>query len=43
LKGNDIQQLRGIEGFDNSLSFDYNGKAKTKIVFLAKKMMRLLG
>lgn len=37
LQGNDINKLRGISGFDNSLVFDCNGNTKTKIVFLAKK------
>lgn len=37
LQGNDINKLRGISGFDNSLTFDSNGNTATKIVFLAKK------
>lgn len=43
LKGKDIEKLRGIKGFDNSLDFDCNGKALTKIVFLAKKDDEIIG
>ena len=43
LKGKDIQELRDIKGFDNSLSFDCNGKSSTKIVFLAKKDDEIIG
>ena len=43
LKGKDIEELRGIKGFDNSLAFDCNGKVLTKIVFLAKKDNEIIG
>ena len=37
LIGDEIQKLRGIQGFDNSLSFDENGNTTTCIVLYAKK------
>ena len=37
LQGSEIQKLRYIEGFDNSLVFDSSGHTSTSIVFLAKK------
>lgn len=43
LQGDDINKLRGISGFDNSLVFDCNGKTKTKIVFLAKRGNEIVG
>lgn len=43
LQGNDINKLKGISGFDNSLSFDCNGNASTSIVFLAKKGDEIVG
>lgn len=43
LQGKDIEKLRGINGFDNSLAFDCNGKTSTKIVFLAKKDDEIVG
>lgn len=43
LQGNDINKLRGIIGFDNSLFFDCNGNTSTTIVFLAKKGNEIIG
>jgi hypothetical protein len=43
LQGNDIEKLKGINGFDNSLVFDCNGKTSTKIVFLARKDDEIVG
>lgn len=43
LQGNDINKLEGISEFDNSLSFDCNGNASTKLVFLAKKGDEIVG
>lgn len=43
LQGNDINKLRGITEFDNSLVFDCNGNTLTKIVFLAKKGDEIVG
>lgn len=37
LIGDEIQKLRGIQGFDNSLSFDEKGNTTTCIVLYAKK------
>lgn len=42
-QGNDIDKLKGIHGFDNSLSFDCNGNTSTRIVFLAKKGQEVVG
>lgn len=43
LQGNDINKLKGISEFDNSLSFDCNGNTSTNIVFLAKKGNEVIG
>lgn len=43
LQGNDIQKLRYIEEFDNSLVFDDSGYTSTVIVFLAKKDNEIVG
>ncbi|NFS06502.1 GNAT family N-acetyltransferase [Clostridium botulinum] len=43
LQGNDVNKLRGITGFDNSLVFDCNGNTSTTIVFLAKKGNEIIG
>lgn len=37
LESLDIQKLRGLKGFDNSLSFDEEGNTNTGIVLYAKK------
>lgn len=37
LVGDEIQKMRGIHGFDNSLSFDENGNTTTCIVLYAKR------
>ena len=37
LQGNEIQKLRGIKGFENSLAFDEEGHTPTCIVFYAMK------
>lgn len=37
LVGDEIQKLQGIQGFDNSLSFDEDGNTPTCIVLYAKK------
>jgi GNAT superfamily N-acetyltransferase len=43
LKGSDIEKLRYIKGFDNSLSFDDNGDTRAEIAFLAKKDNEIIG
>lgn len=43
LQGNDIDKLKDISGFDNSLSFDCNGNTSTNIVLLAKKGDEIIG
>ena len=37
LAGNEIKKLKGIQGFDNSLSFDADGSTPTDIILYAKK------
>ncbi len=37
LVGDEIQKLKGIQGFDNSLSFDEDGNTPTCIILYAKK------
>lgn len=37
LQGKEIQKLKGLTGFDNSLVFDQNGNTSTSIVFYAMK------
>ena len=37
LTGDEIEKLKGIQGFDNSLSFDEDGNTPTCIVLYAKK------
>ncbi|MBK1812020.1 GNAT family N-acetyltransferase [Clostridium sp. YIM B02505] len=43
LKGSDIQKLKYIKGFDNSLSFDDNAHTRADIIFLAKKDNEIIG
>lgn len=43
LREDNIQKLRGIKEFDNSLVFDGNGNTSTKIAFLAKKDGQIVG
>ncbi len=42
-EGEKLQQLRGIEGFGNSLAFDKNGYTPTCIAFLARKDGEVIG
>lgn len=37
LAGDEIKKLKGIQGFDNSLSFDADGNTPTDIILYAKK------
>lgn len=39
----DILKLRGLEGFENSLSFDENGYTPTKAVYIAKDHEKIIG
>lgn len=43
LQGSEVNKLKDIKGFDNSLSFDCNGNISTKMVFLAKKDNKIIG
>lgn len=39
----EISALAGLKGFDNSLSFDENGRTSTKAVYIAKYMNEIVG
>lgn len=43
LKGEEINSLAHVQGFDNSLVFDDMGKTSTKLVFVAKKDNEVVG
>lgn len=43
LQGSEVNRLKDIKGFDNSLRFDCDGNASTQIVFLAKKDDEVIG
>lgn len=43
LQGSEVNKLKGLSGFDNSLAFDCQGNITTKMAFIAKKGNEIIG